>query len=561
MGVACRFPGGVTSPEALWELLVAERDVVSGFPADRGWGDETGRGGFLDDAAGFDAPLFGVAPREALAMDPQQRLLLEVAWEALERAGLDPTGLHGSDAGVFAGLSSGDYWSLLQRSADDVEAYALTGASGSAASGRVAFALGLEGPAVSVDTGTSSSLVALHLAAQSLRAGECSLALAGGVTVLSTPSWFRGFAQQGGLAADGRCKAFGAGADGTGWSEGVGVVVVERLSDALRLGHTVWAVVRGSAINQDGASNGLTAPSGRAQQRVIRRALATAGLAPSDVDVVEAHGTGTTLGDPIEAGALLATYGQDRAGAAGPLRLGSIKSNIGHTQAAAGIAGVIKMVMALRHRLLPATLHADDPSPHVDWTSGAVALLTSPQPWEPSENRPRRAGISSFGISGTNAHLILEEPPVLSLLARSHARQQRQNEGVVVPLPVSGGSAEALVAQAGRLSELLRGADPVLADLGWSLVSSRAGLPERAVVVAGDGDVARAGLAALAAGRPSASVVAGRTLDVGAGPVFVFPGQGSQWVGMAAGLMEASPVFREAMVECEAAFAPLVEWS
>ncbi|HEV7760341.1 MAG TPA: beta-ketoacyl synthase N-terminal-like domain-containing protein, partial [Acidimicrobiales bacterium] len=578
VGVACRFPGGVTSPEGLWDLVAAGRDAITAFPADRGWeswldGKDASsgfahRGGFLPGATGFDAGLFGISPREALAMDPQQRLLLEVSWEALERSGLDPRGLQGTATGVFVGLVTppGDYGSLLATAAEPVEGSILAGNTSSVASGRVSYVLGLEGPAVTVDTACSSSLVALHMACQSLRSGESSLALAGGVTVMATPAAFVEFAAQGGLATDGRCKAFGAGADGTGWSEGIGVVVVERLSDALRHGHTVWGLVRGTAINQDGASNGLTAPNGRAQQQVIRRALATAGLAPSDIDAVEAHGTGTALGDPIEAGALLATYGQDRREGSEPLRLGSLKSNIGHTQAAAGIAGVIKMVMALRHEALPPTLHVDETSSHVDWSSGAVELLAEARPWVRSADRPRRAGVSSFGMSGTNAHVILEEPPAPAATptpTRPPQPAPAGGLGSAVALPVSAGSIGALGRQAAGLGDRLApGDDLALADVGWSLVSSRAGLPERAVVVAGDQAAARAGLAALAAGESSASVVRGRSVGGdNAGPVFVFPGQGSQWVGMAAGLMEASPVFREAMVECEAAFAPLVEWS
>ncbi|MER7007175.1 type I polyketide synthase, partial [Dactylosporangium sp. NPDC000555] len=564
VGMACRFPGGVVSPEGLWDLVFSGGDGVSGFPVDRGWdlgrlfdsdpggvGRSAAReGGFVHDVAEFDAEFFGISPREALAMDPQQRLMLEAAWEAFERAGFDPLSLRGSRTGVFAGVLSHEYELVLEGS-DDVGGQRLVGNLGSVLSGRVSFVLGLEGPALTVDTACSSALVALHLAVQALRRGECGLALAGGVTVMARPTSFVEFTRQGGLAADGRCKSFSAAADGTGWSEGVGVLVVERLSDALAGGRRVLAVVRGSAVNQDGASNGLTAPNGLSQQRVIRAALADAGLGPGDVDVVEAHGTGTRLGDPIEAQALLATYGQGRP-VGRPLWLGSVKSNIGHTQAAAGAASVIKLVEALRHGVLPKTLYVDEPSPFVDWSSGAVSLLADSVVWERGD-RPRRAGVSSFGISGTNAHLILEEPPAIEPVDRG-----APHPGPVA-LVLSARSAQALHDQAGQLLPLLRDGVTQPLDLAHALVTTRAAFEHRAVV-AGDRDALVDGLTALATGDTGPDVVGGVAEEPGS-VVFVFPGQGSQWVGMARELWEQSAVFAERMAECEVALSPFVGWS
>ena len=578
VGMSCRYPGGVSSPEQLWEMVCAGRDAVSEFPQDRNWDlerlydpdpERTGttyvrEAGFLHEATEFDADFFSISPKEALSMSPQQRLLLEVSWEALESAGMDPVSLAGSDTGVFAGASSDAYGiGLLDSDSSDLDGYIGTGNLGSILSGRVSYTLGLEGPAVTIDTACSSSLVALHLACGSLRSGECSLALAGGVCVMAMPYLFVEFARQRGLALDGRCKSFAEAADGTNWSEGVGVVALERLSDARRLGHRVHAVVRGSAVNQDGASNGLTAPNGPSQQRVIRRALACAGLSSHEVDAVEGHGTGTILGDPIEAQALLATYGRDRP-CERPLWLGSIKSNMGHSQAASGIAGVIKMTMALQREMLPKTLHVDRPSDKVKWSAGAVSLLVDAKPWAAGDT-PRRAGVSSFGVSGTNAHVIIEEAPALEhdplagsgTPATGGAHVQGLSGTGVLPWVISGKSESALREQARRLQaqlELEHNATP--RDVGFSLAVSRTTLDRRAVVIGEDRDSLLGGLHSLARGgrgpagkEPAAMVIEGTARGAHAGVAFLFTGQGAQRVGMGRELYECAPRFREALDE------------
>ena len=550
-------------------MLSAERNAVSEFPANRGWNldalfgpdpDAPGAtyvraGSFVDNVGDFDAAFFGISPREAQAMDPQQRLLLEATWEALERARINPSSLHGSDTGVFIGAVAQEYGPRIYEETEGFAGYLTTGTAVSVASGRVAYTLGLQGPAVTVDTACSSSLVAVHLAVRSLRSGECDLAVAGGVSVVCSPSIYVGFAQQRALSADGRSKPFAAAADGFGVAEGAGVLVLARLSRARSVGYPVLALIRGTALGQDGASNVLSAPSGPAQQRVIRQALLDADLTVSDVDVVEAHGTGTRVGDPIEAEALQATYGEAHS-AARPLLVGSVKSNIGHTQWAAGVAGVIKIVQSIRSGVVPATLHLDSLTPQVDWSSGTIEVVGRACPWPDQTDRPRRAGVSAFGISGTNAHVILEQAPAEFAIVESALKPPS-----VMPWVLSAKSASALAEQAARLQRFVKqrtDVDPN--DVAYSLVATRASFDHRAVAVGADRDELLSGLAAIASGAPAPNVATGKTGATG-GTVFVFPGQGSQWTGMAVELLDTAPAFVDQIRLCDAAFAEFVDWS
>ncbi len=569
LGMGCRFPGGVDSPDDLWQILVEEHDGTSAFPTDRGWNldalfgpdpeapgaTHVRAGAFVDNVAEFDPAFFGIGPREALAMDPQQRLVLEVTWEALERAMIDPASLHGSDTGVFIGAGGQEYGPRIHQDTEGFAGYLTTGTTTCVTSGRVAYTLGLHGPAVTVDTGCSSSLVATHLAIRSLRSSECELAVVGGVTVVCSPSIYVGLGRQGALSADGRSKPFAATADGFGVGEGAGVLVLARLSHARSLGYPVLALIRGSALGQDGASNVLTAPSGAAQQHVIRQALLDAGVTAGDVDVIEAHGTGTSIGDPIEAGALQATYGRAHS-AAMPLLIGSVKSNIGHTQYAAGVAGLIKTVLSLQTGVVPATLHADSLTPQVDWSSGTVEVVGSRRLWPLQSDRPRRAGVSSFGIAGTNAHVVLEEAPSeLAAVSPAHDEQG------VVPWALSAKSEPALAAQAARLRSFLgEHSDLSPHDVAYSLVTTRGTFDHRAVVVGTEREELLDGLAAIASCAPASNVVTGKATTPG-GTVFVFPGQGSQWTGMAAELLQTAPAFADELRLCDAVFTEFIEWS
>ncbi|ANN16063.1 hypothetical protein SD37_10690 [Amycolatopsis orientalis] len=555
IGIGCRYPGGVRSAEDLWNVVRSGADVLTGFPADRGWRlDRPGRGGFVDDADRFDAAFFGISPREARAMDPQQRLLLETSWEALEHAGVAASSLRGADCGMFIGATAQDYGPRMHEAAGEGDGHLLTGSSVAVASGRLAYFYGTSGPAITVDTAQSSSLVALHLACQALRAGECSTALAGGVAVLSTPGMFVEFAKKRALAADGRCKAFSSAADGTAWAEGAGVLVLRRWPDAVRDGQRILAVVRASAVNQDGASNGLLSPSTEAQTRLIDRVLSAARLDAADVDLVEAHGTGTRVGDLAEARALAATYGRNRR-VGRPVRVGSVKSNIGHAQAASGVAGVIKVIMAMRHATMPATLHVDEPCDGVDWSDRTMRLLTEGQRW-PSPDRPRLAAVSSFGMSGTNAHVILEQGTVEEHPVADPASAR------TLPWLLSANDDKGLRALAGRMATFADNRPEAAPDaVACSLAHDRAVLRERAVIVANDHAGFRDGLGALAQGRPAKNVIRGTALDGRDDPVFLFPGQGTSWEGMAAELLRTSPVFRDKIEACERVLASHVDWS
>ncbi|MGV0771741.1 beta-ketoacyl synthase N-terminal-like domain-containing protein [Mycobacterium syngnathidarum] len=587
IGMACRLPRALTSPQDLWKTLQDERDAVTEWPAGRQWDSDalydpdpsalgktcTVSGCFYTDAADFDASFFGISPREALAIDPQQRLLLETSWEAVERAGIPPETIRGSDAGVFMGVMTNDYVFRLRGELGPVERYALAGNATSVASGRISYSLGLKGPAITVDTACSSSSTAIHLAMQSLRVGECGLALAGGSTVLTSPAQFIQMSRLQLLAPDGRCKPFSETAAGTTLADGAAVLLLEKLSAAIASGHPVLALLKGSAVNQDGASKGLSAPSGPAQQNVIRRAWADAGLSGFDIDAVEAHGTGTPLGDAIEAHSLFKTYGQDRS-IDRPLWLGSVKSNIGHTQAAAGVAGIIKMVESMRNGLLPRTLHVDEPASRVDWSAGTVRLLTSPQPW-PASDHPRRAGVSSFGISGTNSHIIVEEAPrpcrrsVLRPLVSSKAppgQKGRPSSGdadrETVPWLLSARSPQALADQADRLqSYIVEHPNLDVASVGYSLATTRSLHAYRAVSLGSRIEEHLAGLSALRSGQEFSKLLIGTASRAAAVPAFVFAGHGSDLTTVGVDLIDSSTVFANAVDACDQALRPFTGWS